>query len=145
VTDARTSATPRVLGDGGTSLLTASLALTIFLVFLLFAVQLLVNLYEGSVVTDVAFDGAHQVASHRVDHDDPAAVERARLHAEDKMRALLGPQGQRATFDWSQSDDEQVALRLQLDTPHFEIAGFGRALPFNHIDRTARVRVEVLR
>jgi hypothetical protein len=136
---------PRLAGDDGTSLLTASLALFIFLVFLLFAVQLLVNLYDGSVVTDVAFEGAHRVASNTVDHADPTAVDRARRHAEDEMRRLLGPQGSRATFDWSQSDADQVACRIQLDPPHFEIAGYGRSLPFNHIDRTARVRVEVLR
>jgi hypothetical protein len=132
-------------GDDGTSLLTASLALFIFLAFLLFAVQLLLNLYEGSVVTDVAFDGAREVASSRVDHGDPTAVDTARLRAEGKMRNLLGPQGQRASFDWSGSDGNQIAVRVQLDTPHFEVAGLGRDLPFNHIDRTARVRVEVLR
>jgi hypothetical protein len=132
-------------GDDGSSLVTASLALLVFLAFLLFAVQLLLNLYEGSLVTDVAFDGAHDVASNRVDHDDPAAVARAQQQAEDKMRSLLGAQGRRATFDWSTSDGDQVAVRVQLDTPTFELGGLGRSLPFAHIDRTALVRVEVPR
>jgi hypothetical protein len=132
-------------GDDGTSLLTASLGLLIFPTFLLFATQLLLNLYEGSLVTDAAFDGARVVASRSVDHADPAAVQRARLRAEDRMRQLLGRQGEQATFDWSGSNGDQIAVRVELDTPHFEIGGIGRSLPFDHIDRTARVRLEVLR
>jgi hypothetical protein len=132
-------------GDGGSSLLTASLALLIFLTFLLFATQLLLNLYEGSLVTDAAFDGARVVASRSVDHADLAAVQLAQHRAEDRMRQLLGRQGEQATFDWTGSNPDQVAVRVQLDTPHFEIGGLGRSLPFDHIDRTARVRVEVLR
>jgi Flp pilus assembly protein TadG len=132
-------------GDGGTGMLTAALALLLFLVFLLFAVQLLVNLYDSSVVTGAAYDGARVVASHTVDHSDPTQVERAEDRAEQKMRSRLGPQGQRASFDWSGSDADQIAVRVQLDTPRFSLGGFGRSIPFNHIDRTAHVRVEVLR
>ena len=135
----------RVRGDRGSSLLTASLALLLFLAFLLFAVQLLLNLYDTSVVTSTAYDGARVVASHTVDHGDPASVHRAERRAEQEMRALLGPQGVRATFDWSQSDADQVAVRVQLDPPRFGSTAFGSRIPFSHIDRTVRVRAEELR
>jgi hypothetical protein len=125
-------------------MLTASLALLLFLIFVLFAVQLLVNLFEASSVTSTAFDGAQLVASHHVDHTDPVSVGAARDRAERKMRSLLGPQGERATFDWGQSDPEQVVLRVELDTPRFTMPRWG-AVAMNHIDRTVRVRVEELR
>ncbi len=135
---------PRGRGDAGHSMLTASLGLLIFLSFLLFAVQLLLNLFETSTVTVTAQEGARLVASSRVDHSDPTEMITAERHAEDKMRALLGPQGATARFDWSSTGD-QVVLRVQLDTPRFTAPAFGGRLPYNHIDRTVRVRVEDLR
>ncbi|MBI2704771.1 MAG: hypothetical protein HYX32_05715 [Actinobacteria bacterium] len=126
-------------------MLTASLALLIVLIFLFFAVQLLVNLYVSSTVTSTAFEGARIVASSTVDPSDAVSVSAARTRAESKMRSLLGPQGQRATFDWSASDLEQVVLRVQLDTPRFAMPRWGSSIPMNRIDRTVRVRVETLR
>lgn len=126
-------------------MLTASVALLVFLTFLLFAVQLLLNLFEASTVTSAAYDGARIVASHDTNHSDPAQVANSRLRAEQKMRALLGPQGAEASFDWSSSDLDQIVLRVQLDTPRFTSPLFGRRIPFSRIDRTVRVRVEELR
>ena len=58
-----------------------SAAVVVFLVFLLFAVQILIGLYGRSVVTGAAYDGARSVAGSRVDHDDPGAVARAQAGA----------------------------------------------------------------
>lgn len=135
----------RSRGDAGATMLTASLALLVFLAFLLFSVQLLLNLYETSTVTSTAYEGARMVASSDIAHETVGAELAARDRAEQKMRSLLGPQGSRADFDWSGSTPDQIVLRVQLDTPRFTSAAFGRHIPNSHIDRTVRVRVERLR
>jgi hypothetical protein len=126
-------------------MLTASLALLVFLAFLLFAAQLLVNLYATSTVTSAAHRGARQVASDALDHHDAAAVRAARERAEQTMRALLGAQGTEARFDWSGSGPAQVVLRVRLDTPALAPFGAHERLPFGRIDRTVHARVEELR
>ena len=117
----------------------------VFLVFLLFAVQLLIGLYGRSVVTSTAYDGARSVAGARVDHSDPTAVVGARATAVDRMRQQLGVVGSRATFDWSGSDADTVVLRVQADNPRFSIPGFTGPLLTDHIDRTVHARVERIR
>lgn len=113
-----------------------------FLVFLLFAVQILIGLYGRSVVTSAAFDGAHAVAGARVDHGDPDAVARAQAIAVDRMRQQLGDVGRRATFDWSATDADTVVLRVQADNPRFSMPGFTAPLVTDRIDRTVRARIE---
>jgi hypothetical protein len=114
----------------------------VFLVFLLFAVQILIGLYGRSVVTSAAYDGAHAVAGARVDHADPDAVAAAQAAATDRMRQQLGDVGSRATFDWSDSDADTVVLRVQADNPRFSLPGLTGSLSTDHIDRTVRARVE---
>lgn len=117
----------------------------VFLVFLLFAVQLLIGLYGRSVVTSTAYDGARAVAGARVDHDDPAAVTAAQATAVDRMRQQLGEVGSRATFDWSGTDADTVVLRVEADNPRFSIPGFTGPLLTDHIDRTVHARIERVR
>jgi Na+-transporting methylmalonyl-CoA/oxaloacetate decarboxylase gamma subunit len=124
---------------------TSSGAVLVFLVFLLFAVQLLIGLYGRSVVTSSAYDGARSVAGARVDHDDPVAVASAQAAAVDRMRQQLGDVGTRATFDWTGSDPDTVVLRIQADNPRFSFPGLTGALTTDHIDRTVHARVERLR
>jgi Flp pilus assembly protein TadG len=128
--------------DRGASLVSTSVSVLVFLVFLLFAVQILVGLYGRSVVTSAAYDGAHAVAGSRVDHDDPDAVAEAQVAAVDRMRQQLGEVGSRATFDWSGTDADTVVLRVQADNPRFSIPGMTGPLATDHIDRTVRARVE---
>jgi len=135
----------RLGGDAGAGLIGTSAAVTVFLVFLLFAVQILIGLYGRSVVTGAAYDGAHSVAGARVDHTDPDAVARAQATAEDRMRQQLGEVGSRATFDWSGTDGATVVLRVQTDNPRFSIPGLTGPLSTDHIDRTVQVRVEQVR
>ena len=114
---------------------------TVFFALLLVAVQLLFNLYATTVVTAVAFDAARVVAGADVgtDGDGGQAV------AEASARRLLGRYGRRVTFDWRQSDDDTVVLRVRADNPSFVVRAWAGSLGFDHIDRTVRVRVERLR
>jgi hypothetical protein len=131
------------VGDRGSGLFSTLAGVLVFLAFLLFAVQLLTNLYATSAATSAAFDGARQVAGHRSATDDPAATARARADAEARMRSELGRFGEQVTFDWSGSDADMVALRVRARAPRFLLPGLARPLGFDQIDRTVRVRREV--
>lgn len=139
---ARADVGRRCRGDAGASLVATSAGVLVFLVFLLFAVQILIGLYGRSVVTSAAYDGARSVAGARVDHDDPVAVERAQAAATARMRQQLGDVGSRASFDWSGSDADTVVLRVEADNPRFAFGGMTGPLATDHIDRTVRARVE---
>jgi hypothetical protein len=131
--------------DHGAGLIGTIAAVTIFLAFLLFAVQLLMNLYATTAVTSAAFDGARIVAGHRVDHGDAMAMIEAQADAEARIRSELGQFGDQVTIDWSASDDASIAVRVQGRAPRFLLPGLGGPLGFDHIDRTARVRQEDIR
>jgi hypothetical protein len=113
-------------------------AVVVFLVFLLFSVQLLVGLYGRSVVTSAAYDGARIVAGHRT--TDRAASQRK---AEDRIRQEIGAMHLR--FDWNESDGDTIVLRVQAENPRFLFPGFAGPLATDHIDRTVHVRVERVR
>lgn len=128
--------------DAGGGLIGTIGGVTVFLVLMLFAVQLLVNLYATSVVTSATYEGARQVAGSRVDHTDPAALDDSHARAEARVRDLLGAAGNNASFDWSQSTPDTVALRVRADPPRFGWPGLRGRIGFDHIDRTVRIRVE---
>lgn len=132
----------RADGDGGTGMLSTVTAVMIFLVFLLFSVQLLVGLSSRSAVTSTAYDGARQVAGHRGTEAGGVWSAPVRQRAEARMIEQLGPSGARTTFDWSASDAETVVLRVQVDAPRFLSMRALGPLATDHIDRTVRVRVE---
>ena len=48
--------------EAGTGLIGSAIGITIFLLFMLFAVQVLIGLYASSIVSAAAFDGAKAVA-----------------------------------------------------------------------------------
>jgi hypothetical protein len=129
-------------GEQGTGLIATFAALVVFLAFLLFAVQLLVDLYATSATTSAAFDGARVVAGSRADHADPAALAAAERAAEARVRSELGAFGRAVTFDWSGTDADSVQLRVKGDAPRFLWPGLQHALGVDHVDRTVRVRVE---
>jgi hypothetical protein len=131
--------------ERGAGLIGVIAGVAVFLAFLLFAVQLLMNLYATSAVTSAAFDGARAVAGHRVAHDDGAVMHQAQVDAEARIRAELGKFGDQVTIDWSASDDASIAVRVQGRAPRFLLPGLGGPLGFDHIDRTARVRREDVR
>ena len=138
--------TPRELGrERGSGLIGVVAGVSVFLVFLLFAVQLLVDLYATSSVTDAAWDGARQVAGARVDHGDPDARGAAEAAAEQRMRAELGRFAERVTIDWTGTGADAVVVRLRGSCPRFGLPGISGPLVPDTIDRTVRVRVEAWR
>jgi hypothetical protein len=132
-TPART--TDRWHSDAGAGLVSSVAGITVFLAFLLFSVQLLTNLYATSVVTSAVHDGARRAAEAGTGPDDRRA-------AEAQVRALLGAYGDEARLDWAGTDADVVRLRVQIDNPSFLLRSLPAELPFQHIDRTATVRVE---
>lgn len=144
-TDAHARRDIRASNDSGTGLIGTSAAVTVFLVFLLFAVQLLIGLYGRSVVTATAYDGARSVAGARVDHANPTAVATAQDAATARMRQQLGDVGSRATFDWNGSDADTIVLRVRANNPRLSFPGFDRPMLTDHIDRTVHARIERLR
>lgn len=114
---------------------------TVFLGLLLFAVQLLVNLYATEALTTAAYDAARAVASGDVDHEDPSAVVAAEARAEATAARVLGAYGDSVLFDWT-VDAASVRLRVQATNPRFVLPVLGGALGFDTVDRTVTVRVE---
>ncbi len=135
-----TPRSPRSEADGnerGGGVLSAWFGLVVFFVLLLFAVQVLFNLYATSVVTSVSYDAARRVAAAR---GDPTAVE----HAETEARAALGTYADRVTFTWG-VDGDLVMLHVRARNPSFLLPPAAGPLAFGDIDRTVRVRVERFR
>ena len=125
-------------GEAGSGLVSAWAGFVVFLALLLFAVQVLSNLYATSVVTAVAYDAARRVASTQGgggEHD----------RAEGDARRLLGRYAERVTFDWSGSDEDQVVLRVQAKNRRVMLPALGGSSPFAELDRTVRVRAERFR
>jgi Flp pilus assembly protein TadG len=123
--------------DAGTGLIGTAFGVAIFLLFLLFAVQVLVRLYATSALTAATFDAARRVASADA-ASRPAAVRSAEANA----RHALGSFGRdHTTFDWRQVDGDQVVLEVRARPPAFvPIPGW-----LGQIDRTVRVRTERFR
>ena len=111
---------------------------SVFLVMLLFAVQVLFNLYAASVVTAVSYDAARRVAGG--DGGQPYMAE-----AEDQARQSLGRYAARVTFDWSGSNADEVVLRVQSDNPSVLLPMMAGPAALDRLDRTIRVRVERFR
>ncbi len=111
---------------------------SVFLVMLLFAVQVLFNLYAASVVTAVSYDAARRVAGS---DGGPSYI----AEAEEQARQALGRYASRVTFDWSATSEEQVVLRVQSDNPSVLLPVAAGPAAFDRLDRTIRVRVERFR
>jgi Flp pilus assembly protein TadG len=111
---------------------------SVFLVMLLFAVQVLFNLYAASVVTAVSYDAARRVAG-----SDGGSAYTA--EAEDQARQALGRYASRVTFDWSGSTADEVVLHVQSDNPSVLLPVLAGPAAFDRLDRTIRVRVERFR
>lgn len=111
---------------------------SVFLVMLLFAVQVLFNLYATSVVTAVSFDAARRVAG--ADGGTGHMAE-----AEAQARATLGRYQGRVSFDWSASGADEIVLRVQAENPGVLLPLARGPAALQKIDRTIRVRVERFR
>jgi hypothetical protein len=131
-------------GERGVGVIASAAGVLVFLVLLLFAVQLVFNLYATSVVNAAGLDAARQVAGRGVDHHDPRALASATASAERRARALLGTYGDRVRFTWV-VDDQRVTLRLQVPRTRILPSSVASGVGLDQIDRTVTVRTEELR
>ena len=125
--------------DRGAGLISTVAGVVVFLMFLLFAVQLLFALYASSTVTAVTSDAAHRAAS-------PGAPDITTIEAD--ARANLGQVGDDAEFIWDAVDTDgdgeadTVELEVVAVPPRFVPPSIGGAVGFGEIRRTARARIE---
>jgi hypothetical protein len=130
---------PRRGGEHGAGLLSTAAGVVVFLMFLLFAVQLLFALYASSTVTAVANDAATRAAS-------AAAPPLPQIEAE--ARESLGSVGEEATFEWRVDDSDgdgfgdTVVLEVVARPPRFVPPSIGSSIGFDEIRRVVRVRAE---
>ena len=123
----------------GAGLLSTAAGVVVFLVFLLFAVQLLFGLYASSTVNAVANDAAVRAASADA---PPLEV------IEAQARESLGEVGRSASFTWSADDadadgePDTVVLEVVARPPRFIPPSIGGAIGLDEIRRTVRVRQE---
>ena len=130
------SSTLSTAAESGTGIVGTFVGATIFLIFLLFAVQVLVRLYATSVLTAVAFDAAQQVATSQGDVGSEIPV------AEASARQHLGSFGAaHTTFAWEEVDARRVVLEVRAESPGFV------PLPAadRQSDRTVTIRTERFR
>jgi hypothetical protein len=123
------------------------------LILLLFATQVVFDLYARSAVTSVAVEAARSVAGFASGESDTSnAVDAGRQHAvalaEGRARAALGRWGDVTSFSWRflplDGPPTTVELEVRFDAT---AAGFALSRPLalpglNRFDRTIRVRVE---
>jgi hypothetical protein len=107
----------------------------VFLVLLLFAVQLALNLYATSAVTSVAFDAARQVAGSAGGPSSAADAEARARRVLDRFESGGG----RLVFVWDTSRADVLALTVEAERP--SLLPHVR-FPFQHVQRTVTVRWE---
>jgi hypothetical protein len=111
---------------------------TVFIVLLLFAVQLSLNLYATSVVTTVTYDAARQVAGS---DGGPLATRDAEARARDLLDRFESGGGS-LRFRWDTTRDDVLVLEVVAERPAL-LANV--RFPFQRVERTAVVRWERLR
>lgn len=125
-------------GESGAGVISSVAGVLVFLLAMLFAVQVLYGLYATSVVTAVTYDAAKAVAGSE-------GGDAARAEAQRRAAGRLGRYGEEVSFDWGQSDEEAVRLTVRARRPSF----FPRELVgdsfLGDIVRTVRVRTESVR
>ena len=121
--------------EEGVGLLSSIVGVTVFIVLLLFAVQLALNLYATSVVTTVTYDAARQVAGS---DGGPSATAAAEARARDLLGRFESGGGS-LRFRWDTSRDDVLLLEVVAERPSL----LARVrFPFQRVDRTAVVRWE---
>ncbi|MGI8758098.1 MAG: hypothetical protein ACR2K0_02200 [Acidimicrobiales bacterium] len=131
-------------GEAGSGVVGTLVGVTVFLVLLLFAVHLVLNLYGSSIVTAAAFDAARLRAGGSGEAVSEIEAEGHALQLLDGYR-----RDGRLQLSWSYPDTDGdgaadvVALRVVAEHPTNLVAGGG--FPFQRVDRTVTVRMERLR
>ena len=122
----------------GSGALSTILGAGVFLLFMLFAVQVLVGLYTTSAVNAATYDAAKAVAGS---DGGPAARSVAVANAQSQ----LGDYGRRVSFDWSGSTGDVVRLQARGPRPSFLPTSLTGPVGLGDIVRTVTVRVERVR
>ena len=110
----------------------------VFLLLLLFAVQVLVGLYTRSVLTAAAYDAAKAVAGADAGAGRDAA---SRADAEANAQAQLGEWGQKVSFQWDVCGDV-VRLTARGPRPLFLPPALTGPVGLGDVVRTVTVRKE---
>ena len=115
--------------------------MTVFLVLLLFAVHLVLNLYATSLVTAAAFDAARVVAGG---DGGPGAEAAAEEHARSLLEGYEGEEALRFSWRYTSTDGDDLAdvVRLRVVAHHPTRLLPSVGLPFQRLDRTFTVRIE---
>jgi hypothetical protein len=118
--------------------------LTVVLLFMTFAAQVLLGLYATSTVRAVLHDAASRAASQRSSHPDLGALAA-------QAEASLGSMGDRTTITLRLVDEDGdreadvVAGRAVAVPPRLVPPSIGGMIGFDQIDVAVRVRIERLR
>lgn len=130
-------------GDRATGVFGTTFGFTVFLIFLLFTVQLLFGLYVRTTVTAVATDLAQQAAN-----DGPPVLAPERVaFLEDEARRRLGSYADDAAFEFGLADadgdgrDDTVTVHVDASLPTLLPARWIPGSPTS-FERTMRARLE---
>jgi hypothetical protein len=130
--------------DRGAGMVSSLAGLTVFLLFLLLAVQVLVGLYATSTVRATLHDAASRAAAQHSDEVDLAGLS-------DQAEASLGAMGGRTEIQLRVIDDDGdgtadvVAGEAMSVPPRFVPRSVGGMLGFEEIRASVRVRIERFR
>lgn len=145
---------PRRGGEDGHSLISSLFGVLMFLILLLFAVQLTAHLHATTVVTTAAFDAARLVSgATSIAPDDPVAVTTCQppspsevASADAHLRGLLGNLADSsAEIDWSGVTGDEVSVRVSVPTPARVLGGVGVIAGLDRIERTITLARECVR
>ncbi|MGI8794010.1 MAG: TadE/TadG family type IV pilus assembly protein [Acidimicrobiales bacterium] len=127
----------KIWADDGAGLLPSAVGVMVFLVLLLFSVQICFALYANSTMTAAAWDAARIASGEDASADRASAEIAGDVH----LRRVLGEFGDRVTTTWSWQDD-RVSLTVRADQPGFLPSVLRRPLRIDHFERTVLVRLE---
>ena len=129
--------------DRGAGLFGMMMALTVFLMLLMTAVQVLFNLYATTVVTGAAFDAARLVAGYDSGADRCAAA----VGAESRFWEALGGYRRNgsAELTWTCDRDDIVRLAVRAEHPTILPASLADLTGLGQMNRVIELRVEEVR
>ena len=126
--------------EGGAGVVGTLIGAGVFVLLLLFAVQVLLGLYTTSVVTAATYDAAKAVAGA-----DAGGSLAARADAVANAKSQLGAYGDKVSFDWGGTTADVVELTARGPKPSFLPATLTGPAGLGDVVRTVRVRVEKVR
>ena len=131
---------PTRLADRGVGTIGTAAAFLVFLLLMIFAVQILFNLYATSMVTAAAHDAAVDVAGFEAEGDRCGAA----IVAEAGFVERLGDYARtgHAELEWTCADPDVIRVRVVASHPTILPPRLAGLLSLSSLDRTIEVRVE---